>query len=349
MNRLWMVRLGKFGEQEARALETGELATGWELPDISSANTRDAVLTALSNALPEEQPGTLRNWAAQLNQLKNVAVPGDLVITPLKTTGRLAVGRIKGGYIHTLDGAPARRVDWLRTDLPRDALKQDLLYSLGASQTICEISRNDAFERVTAAVKTGVDPGGGGQLKPAAAKAAGAPSDDSDVVEVGEVLDLAQLARDQIERRISSHFAGHAFTQLIAAILVTQGYRVEVSPPGPDKGIDIVAGQGALGLSGPKLVVQVKSGGIVVDQPTLQGLIGSIHDVHADHGLLVSWSGFSPPVRKRVNELYFRVRLWDRKDIVDALFAAYDNLPEAIRAELPLRRIWSLVPDSDGV
>ena len=137
--------------------------------------------------------------------------------------------------------------------------------------------------------------------------------------------DLAQLARDQIERRISSQFSGHAFTQLIAAILAAQGYRAEVSPPGPDKGIDIVAGQGALGLNGPKLVVQVKSGGIVADQPTLQGLIGCIHDVHADHGLLVSGSGFTPPVRKRVNELYFRVRLWDRKEIVEALLAAYDE------------------------
>ena len=94
MPRLWVVRLGKFGEQEAHALETGELVTGWELPDLTPANTREAVLSILHQALPDEQPGTLRNWAAQLNQLKNVAVAGDLVVTPLKTTGRLAVGRL---------------------------------------------------------------------------------------------------------------------------------------------------------------------------------------------------------------------------------------------------------------
>ncbi len=150
MPRLWMVRLGKFGEQEAHALETGELVTGWELPDLTPANTREAVLSILHQALPDEQPGTLRNWAAQLNQLKNVAVAGDLVVTPLKTTGRLAVGRLQPGYIHTEAGAPARRVEWLRTDLPRDALKQDLLYSLGASQTVCEISRNEALARLRA-------------------------------------------------------------------------------------------------------------------------------------------------------------------------------------------------------
>lgn len=343
MPRLWMVRLGKFGEQEAHALETGELVTGWELPDLTPANTREAVLSILHQALPDEQPGTLRNWAAQLNQLKNVAVAGDLVVTPLKTTGRLAVGRLQPGYIHTEAGAPARRVEWLRTDLPRDALKQDLLYSLGASQTVCEISRNEALARLLAAVETGVDPGAAAlpSTKPSSTPETGA----EEAAETSDIADLAELARDQIERRISSQIAGHAFTRLIAALLGTQGYQVEVSPPGPDRGIDIVAGQGALGLSGPKLVVQVKSGGIVVDQPTLQGLIGCIHDVHADHGLLVSWSGFSPPVRKRVNELYFRVRLWDRKQIVDALLTHYDDLPADIRAELPLRRIWTLVPD----
>jgi restriction system protein len=159
-------------------------------------------------------------------------------------------------------------------------------------------------------------------------------------------IDLADSARDQIVRHISAHFAGHAFTQLIADILRAQGYQTRVSPPGADKGVDIVAGQGALGFDDPRLVVQVKSGDITVDQRTLQGLLGCIADTHAEHGLMVSWGGFKSPVRQRVNELYFRVRLWDRDDILNALFDVYEKLPEERRAELPLRRIWTLVPDS---
>jgi hypothetical protein len=30
---------------------------------------------------------------------------------------------------------------------------------------------------------------------------------------------------------------------------------------------------------------------------------------------------------------------------MDNLFAVYDSLPETIRAELPMRRTWTLVPD----
>lgn len=254
MSRLWMVRLGKFGEKESHAIEAGELVTGWIVGDLSGAANREEMMAALQAAYPDEKPGTLQNWAAQLNQFKNVAVEGDLVVTPLKTTGQLAIGRLKGGYSHTEGKHPTRKVEWIKVDLPRGAVKQDLLYSLGASQTVCEISRNEAPQRLLAAANTGVDPGHAGLTRTAPVS----PVEGTDEEALDDELNLATLARDQIEKRITTHFAGHAFTQLIAAILRAQGYQTGVSPPGPDRGIDIVAGQGALGMSGPKLVVQVK-------------------------------------------------------------------------------------------
>lgn len=342
MKRLWLIRLGKFGETEAHALATGELLTGWELGDITAGASRETILPVVQAAYPDEGPGTIQNWVVQLNQLKNVIRPGDLTVTPLKTTGQVAIGEVQGDFFQS-GGRPARKVKWLRTDLPRSAVKQDLLFSLGASQTVCEISRNEALQRFERLAKDGVDPGPAVTPSKPAASAAVVTQVDAPEADLSGI-DLAQIARDQIERRIAAVFTGHGFTELIAAILRAQGYQVRVSPPGSDRGIDIVAGQGALGFGGPRLVVQVKSGDIVADQPTLQSLIGCVQDTHAEHGLLVSWSGFKGPVRQRVNELYFRVRLWGREEILDALFSVYEQLPEEIRAELPLRKVWSLVP-----
>ena len=344
MTRLWMVRLGKFGEQESHALSKGELVTGWDNVDLSSGTSREAILAALQPVYPEEKAGTLQNWAVQLNQFRNVVETGDLVVTPLKTTGQVAIGRITGPCRRAEGGHPTRPVEWLKPDVPRDAIKQDLLYSLGATQTVCEISRNDAFRRIEAVLATGRDPGASGNLTSSLKVKVDVGGTE---LEQGSV-DLAYLARDQIERHIASHFAGHAFTQLIAAILRAQGYQTQVSPPGADRGIDILGGQGALGFVGPRLVVQVKSGDVVTDQPTLQSLIGCIADTQADQGLLVSWSGFTSPVRQRANELYFRVRMWNREDIINALLSVYDRLPEDIRAELPLKPIWTLVPEGDA-
>ena len=337
--RLWLVRLGKFDEQETHALETGDLVTRWEVADLSDATNRDTIREIVEAAHPERKSGTLKNWAVQLNQLRNDVRQGDLTITPLKTTREIAIGRVSGPYKHVDDKYPTLQVKWLKQDVPRDAFKQDLLYSLGVSQTICEISRNNAVERVNSLVATGKDPGGGTSI------AMPSTSKDEQAGSVGPLIDPGVAARDQIKRKIASTFTGHAFTQLVAAILEAQGYIAHVSPPGPDAGDDIVAGRGTLGFDAPRLVVQVRSGSIVVDHSTLQSLNGCVHDAGADHGLIVSWSGFRSTVRKEANKQYFRIRFWDRDDLVDALLGVYDDLSEDIRAGLPLKRIWTLVPE----
>lgn len=233
---------------------------------------------------------------------------------------------------------------WLRTEISRSTFHQDLLFSFGATLTVCEIQRNNALNRVMAVASSGNDPGDG------AAPTSSSPLrviDSADQEEAVDSFNLEEIARDQIVRRISSVYSGHAFTRLTAAILTARGYQTHVSPPGPDAGIDIVAGRGSLGFEPPRLVVQVKSGDIVADHPTLQGLIDCVHDAQADQGLLVSWSGVKPTVRRRTNELFFWVRFWGRDEVLDALFSVYDRLPEGIRADLPLRRTWTLVPQDE--
>ena len=345
MKRLWLVRLGKNGEQEAHALEHSELVLGFNVASLVGAKDRDAVLAVAKKSFPDLKPKTQLNFAAQLNQFCNQMQLGDIVVVPMKTTGQIAIGEIVGPYVHAAKGSVTRKVKWVRSDLPREAFRQDLLFSFGAFMTVCEVRRNDALRRVEVAVTTGTDPGFAASVekpKKSQAEAEVGVEDDTDAER-----DLAQLARDQIERKIASSFTGHDFTRLVAEILKAQGYLVNVSPPGADNGIDIVAGRGALGFDAPTLVVQVKSGSVIVDQPTLQSVIGAVQDAHANHGLLVSWGGFKRTVDARRNELFFRIRLWGRAQIVDALLDVYERLPEEFRAELALRRIWTLVPDEE--
>lgn len=341
MQQLWLVRLGRNSEFEAKALEESVLTIGFDISnDLTQYKSRDDLVVLMEELFPQKSSASQRNFAAQVNQFVNVMKPGDIVVSPLKISGKIAIGEVVGPCRSGTDGHPTRPVNWLSRAIDRTAFKQDLLFSFGAIMTVCEIRRNDALKRVLTVAATGVDAGDGGKITlPRHANAVIDPSDEN-----GEV-DLEVIARDQIEKRIASSFAGHDFTRLIAAILHAQGYVTRVSPPGPDNGIDILAGRGATGFESPRIVVQVKSGDTVVDQPTLQSLIGCIADTHADQGLIVSWSGFKTTVERRTNELFFRVRLWGREEIVSALFSVYDALPEEIRAELPLRRTWTLVPD----
>jgi restriction system protein len=342
MTRLWLVRQGKNGEFEAPAMEHGLLTIDFGLRgDPTRFTDRHALIAEMARVFPDKKTNTHKNFGAQVNQFINVASNGDLVVSPMKTSSTIWIGRISGPARTSDDGISVRPVEWVCRDLPRDTFRQDLLYSFGAFMTVCEISRNNAVERVQAVIASGRDPGDGAM--------AVLPGDDGSSTQEAsdQPVNLERIARDQIERRVASSFAGHDFTELVAAILRAQGYTTRVSPPGADRGVDIVGGSGPLGLESPKVTVQVKSGDYRVDQPDLQGLIGSVQDTHADHGLIVSWGGFTNAVRARTNELYFRVRFWGRDEIVDNLLTAYDRLPEAIQAELPLRRTWTLVLEAE--
>jgi len=44
---------------------------------------------------------------------------------------------------------------------------------------------------------------------------------------------------------------------------------------------------------------------------------------------------------------HFTVRLWESRDLVEAIYRTYDKLPAEIQADLPLKRVWMLVQEGD--
>jgi len=151
---LWMIRAGRSGEREDLNAEKGVATTGWiGLSDLSSIEKRYELARLLRETYPDEKPRTLTNWESQLWPVIGVMREGDLVVVPLKSRRAVAIGKITGPYEYHPDFPDAcqhtRPVEWLGA-FPRDTFGQDLLYSMGASMTICRISRNDAEERVRA-------------------------------------------------------------------------------------------------------------------------------------------------------------------------------------------------------
>ena len=91
----------------------------------------------------------------------------------------------------------------------------------------------------------------------------------------------------------------------------------------------------------------MKSEGNPIDRATLDQLIGTMQDFHAEQGLLVSWGGFKSSVDKEIPAQFFRVRLWDQKALIDEILQHYDKLDEDLRAELPLKRVWTVASEED--
>ena len=351
MTRLWLIRAGAKGERENIALDEGVAAPGFtEIADLTACDTREKVLAKVEAAYPDHKPKAQKNFAAQLNQLRNTMMVGDLVVMPLKTSSQIAIGKIAGPYAHHPVVGPSRPITWVRTDVLRSAIKQDLLYSLGAFLTICEVHRNEAAKRVQALLDTGNDPGPvlasvaspKNGVPPAVASATDGPADTT-IADTAPV-DIDEIARGQIIKHIASEFTGHELARLIEALLQAEGYHTSLSPPGPDGGVDILAAPGLLGFGQPKICVQVKSGS--ADTSVVQALKGTMQDVGATHGLLVAWGGVTQAVKKQLQSGFFQIRLWQVPDVLDALFRSYDRLPEEFRKKIPLKRTLTLVLDA---
>jgi restriction system protein len=159
-------------------------------------------------------------------------------------------------------------------------------------------SKNNAVVRLEHLLKYGVDPG---QLpsvafntKSGLVTSFGEGGSDKDVDEPELSTDIEQVASDQITARIAQEFAGHGLATLVSALLTAEDFVCEQSPPGPDGGVDILAGRGPLGLDTPRLLVQVKSGG-QIGAPVVTQLHGVMSTHGADQGLLVAWGGLSKP------------------------------------------------------
>jgi restriction system protein len=337
---LWLVRAGRNGEQEENALKHEVAAIGWnDLPDLSFIKTREELKELYEKVSPGSKKNTVANEAGQIWTFIHRIKPDDLIVLPLKLRSAIAIGRVTGKYQYRNNIASnihhAIDVEWIKTDIPRTAFDQDILYSFGAFMTVCQIQRNNAEERV----KKILYGKNGGQSVPE-----GDTDDDNNST---EVIDVEQVASDQILDYMNRKFKGHDLSRLVEAILQAQGYVTRQSDPGPDGGVDILAGAGPMGFGSPRLCVQVKSSQSPVDVTVLRNLQGALNSFGADQGLLVSWGGFNRAVLEEARRSFFTIRLWDSGDLLEALFKNYDRLPDSLQAELPLKRMWALVLEDE--
>lgn len=351
--KVYLARAGRHGEDEEMALDDGLAIIGFrDVPSLASASDYQAIQQIVKAAYPEKKTRAVGNFAGQLWAFALAMEIGDIVVLPRKATSQIALGKVTGPYEYRQVGNAmrhTRRVEWLRPDVPRTAFEQDLLYSFGAFMTVCNVSRNDGERRVLAVLRGGTDPGPAMSMIAGAGGVIASPEKEDISPDQGDQgaghVDLPQLAHDQIAAHIQTRFAGHGLSSLVDAVLRADGWVTKMSSPGADGGVDILAGRGPLGLDSPRLCVQVKSQQSPADVTIYRTLQGSMQTFKANQGLLVCWGGFNKVVLAEAKQGHFDVRLWDSSDLVAAIYRTYEQLPAEIQAELPLKRVWMLVPE----
>jgi restriction system protein len=162
------------------------------------------------------------------------------------------------------------------------------------------------------------------------------PSDAVSAVEEAE--EVAWAGIEAYLRKMNPY----DFQNLVAALLRAMGYHVAwVAPPGPDKGIDIVAYTDPLGTAVPRMKVQVKrrADKISVDGVRSFMAILSEHDV----GIFVSLGGFTPDAESEARTQHNRrVTLLGLERLFDLWVEHYSKIDESDRKLLPLKPVHCL-------
>ena len=336
---VWLVRAGGQGEYEQKFIQEGRIYVTWDQlnVDLSQLATREALVAVLKENYPESKPAAISNWGGQIWPFFHDMKKGDLIVLPQKLQPGISIGEVNGDYQYEPNGLSPffhwRSIKWIAESIPRSNFGKDLLFSFGALMTICRIQKNQAEARLQVMKAKGWKPETITPTTKGVTNGGDGPALDTD---------LEELGKDRIAQLISAKFKGHGLARIVEAILRAQGYSTYRSPEGADGGADILAGTGPLGFGSPKLCVEVKSESGPIDRPTVDKLLGAVSKFGAEEGLFVSWGGFKSNVQKELAPQFFRMRLWSQKEILENLFANYDQLDEDLKAELPLKRIWTI-------
>jgi len=173
--------------------------------------------------------------------------------------------------------------------------------------------------------------------------------DETDEVEGDQPHPSVTLeeADETARQEIRDHLAKlppYDVQDLVAALLRAMGYHVAwVAPPGPDKGVDIVAYTDPLGASGPRIKVQVKRRADKIAVAEIRSFFAVLGN--ADVGIFVCLGGFSAEAQAEArNQEVRRISLMDVDELIDLWVEHYDRIPESSRQFLPLKPIYYLAP-----
>ena len=330
--RLWGIHGGRTGDADGLFLKKGYVALGWpRIGDLSRLSAdREAFKSAIAEAYPNKKPGAIPVDAGQLYRFVHEVRTGDFVAYPSKIDRQIHVGRIVNTYEYAPtreEGYPHQReVNWIRS-APRTRFSQGALYEIGSAMSFFQI-RNYAEEYLA---------------KPQGESLPKAPSEDETVALVAQ--DIEYTTRDFVLKKLATELKGHPFAEFVAHLLEAMGYYTRVSPEGPDGGIDIIAHKDELGFEPPIVKVQVKSGEGSVGDPVVSALYGKVDS--SEYGLLIALGTFTNQA-KAFARAKGNLRLIDGEELVDLIFAHYDQFDGKYKGLIPLKRVYIPEPLEEG-
>lgn len=268
----------------------------------------------------------------QVHRFGSVMQTGDDVVTYSPEERLYHIGSVTGGCIiedttgdDEHDSRYSRPVIW-RTVASRDKLADTSKNSLGTIATLSQIG-DDVFADLTAAAGTSDDS--------PSAPAQAADNETTDDDETRRIT--ANEGIEKIKDRIVA-LSWEDMESLVAGLLRAMGYRTTLTSKGGDQGRDVIASPDGLGLTSPRIIVEVKHRGNPMGAPAVHSFIGGLHD--SDKGLYVSTGGFTKEALYEAERARVPVTLLNLDQFARVFVDNYETTDLETSALLPLTRIY---------
>lgn len=322
----WMVRAGRGGIYIDQFRE-GIVAIGWSrLRNLNQYDTLDALREAFIEAYGNDKPSQTNNAVAMIRKFRDEVSVGDMAVTYSSDIRQYLVGKISGEYEYVpsqdeeMPYHHVRKVDWIG-EVSRDILSTNTKNSLGSTLTLFNLNPDviDELERALS----------GELLSPERDEAI----EDVELLKDQIVSQSHELIKDKIQA-----LSPEEMEELGAALMRAMGYKAKISPKGPDRGVDVIASPDGLGLTQPRIKVEVKHRNGTIGAQNIRSFIGALRE--GDTGLYISTGGFTKESRYEAERATVPITLVDIDDLADLVVSHYDNFDLEGRALIPLIRVY---------
>jgi restriction system protein len=332
---------------ELDLIGNGFVGIGWDdIGDLTSIGSdKEALKRRIAEIRPDAKPGAIPVWAGVLLRFRFEMQVGDLVVYPYKPDSTLNFGRIESDYYYD-PSAPMhrnrRKVDWLKTGVPRAEFSKSARYEVGSAVTLFRVKNHDReFIDFVEGGAGALDAAGGSTATISADQAAAQAEDEPNAERIEE------YTRDFVIETLLRELDGPRFEHFVAHLMEAMGYRTQVTQVSGDGGIDVVAHRDPLGLEPPIIKVQCKRVVGSIGSPEVQKLTGSLAPGGSELGLFITLGTFSKDA-VHIGRSRQDLRLINGSEFVDLVLEHYEQLGSEWKRLLPLRRLYVVDRDPEA-
>lgn len=325
MAKWWVVRAGDNNELIPVWKEHGIASIGWpQLGNPKLYRNKEEMLIKANEVYTDSKPLSRSSWVNQVWRFSRNIKKDDRIVTYFKEKREYMVGTVTESHFFDKNIGDSHypnhvKVDWEEITIERDMLSQAAKNSLGSVLTVFRV--DDWGSEIEKLIEHPFS-----------------ECEDTNAVEVEEneiIEDLVSKALVMVQDKVDK-LDPWQMQELVGGLLQAMDYNVQISPKGPDGGVDVLAYKDAFGFEKPIIKVQVKHRKSSASAPEVQQLLGA--NPIDSNCLFVSTGGFTSHAVAVAK--HNSVRLVDLEELVNLFVKWYEHMPNDVRVLLPLQKIY---------